>query len=216
MANFDDFDVVDLPEVDETFVEKVNKNSGWRIGTDIVPSVFYQAYFEDGAWNADDESTYRVYVEEPSEVKPEVMKKKEEAAAADPDAAPADPSANPDPNANPDPSANPDPADPNANPAPADQPAADSDAEEVDRELPLLKANKYGFAKPYEVVRLEITPSASLKDEYPFAIVVIDGKEYDLGILDEPLRFVMSKDHRVVLDWKHGEIYESFRIVVNR
>ena len=206
MANFDDFDVVDLPEVDETFIEKVNKNSGWRIGTDIVPSVFYQAYFEDGAWNADDESTYRVYVEEPSEVKPEVMKKKEEAAAADPDAAPA----------NPDPNANPDPADPNASPAPADQPAADSDAEEVDRELPLLKANKYGFAKPYEVVRLEITPSASLKDEYPFAIVVIDGKEYDLGILDEPLRFVMSKDHRVVLDWKHGEIYESFRIVVNR
>lgn len=194
MANFDEFDVVDLPEVDETFVEKVNKNSGWRIGTDIVPSVFYQAYFEDGAWNADDESTYRVYVEEPSEVKPEVVKAKaaEEAQAQEPTAEPENPD------------------------APA-EPAEDSEAqEEVDRELPLLEANKFGFAKPYEVVRLEITPSASLKEEYPFAIVNIDGKEYDLGILDNPIRFVMSKDHRVVLDWRHGQVYESFRIVVNR
>ena len=100
--------------------------------------------------------------------------------------------------------------------APA-EPAEDSEAqEEVDRELPLLEANKFGFAKPYEVVRLEITPSASLKEEYPFAIVNIDGKEYDLGILDNPIRFVMSKDHRVVLDWRHGQVYESFRIVVNR
>lgn len=210
MANFDEFDVVDLPEVDETFVEKVNKNSGWRIGTDIVPSVFYQAYFEDGAWNADDESTYRVYVEEPSEVKPEVVKAKaaEEAQAQEPATEPA----------NPDAPAEPTPADPSTEPAPADsEPAADSEAqEEVDRELPLLEANKFGFAKPYEVVRLEITPSASLKDEYPFAIVVIDGKEYDLGILDNPIRFVMSKDHRVVLDWCHGQVYESFRIVVNR
>ena len=207
------FDAVDLPEVDETFIEKVNKNSGWRIGEDIVPSVFYQAYFEDGAWNADDESTYRLFIEEPSEVKPEVVKPKaaEEAAEEPADGQSADPDA---------PAADPDaPADPSADPsAPVDnEPAADSEAEEeVDRELPLLKANKYGFAKPYEVVRLEITPSASLKEEYPFAIVVIDGKEYDLGILDNPIRFVMSKDHRVVLDWSHGQVYESFRIVVNR
>lgn len=207
------FDAVDLPEVDETFIEKVNKNSGWRIGEDIVPSVFYQAYFEDGAWNADDESTYRLFIEEPSEVKPEVVKPKAAEAEAD---APADPNADPNAPADADPSA---PADPSTDPsAPADnEPAADSEAEEeVDRELPLLKANKYGFAKPYEVVRLEITPSASLKEEYPFAIVVIDGKEYDLGILDNPIRFVMSKDHRVVLDWSHGQVYESFRIVVNR
>ena len=207
------FDAVDLPEVDETFIEKVNKNSGWRIGEDIVPSVFYQAYFEDGAWNADDESTYRLFIEEPSEVKPEVVKPKAAEAEAD---APADPNADPNAPADADPSA---PADPSADPsAPADnEPAADSEAEEeVDHELPLLKANKYGFAKPYEVVRLEITPSASLKEEYPFAIVVIDGKEYDLGILDNPIRFVMSKDHRVVLDWSHGQVYESFRIVVNR
>jgi hypothetical protein len=214
MANFDEFDVVDLPEVDETFVEKVNKNSGWRIGTDIVPSVFYQAYFEDGAWNADDESTYRLFIEEPSEVKPEVVKAKatEEAAEEPADGQEANPDAPADPDA---PATDPEaPADPDA---PADEPAADAEAEEeVDRELPLLKANKYGFAKPYEVVRLEITPSASLKEEYPYAIVVIDGKEYDLGILDNPIRFVMSKDHRVVLDWKHGEVYESFRIVVNR
>ena len=74
----------------------------------------------------------------------------------------------------------------------------------------------FPIRKPYEVVRLEITPSESLKEEYPFAIVVIDGKEYDLGILDNPIRFVMSKDHRVVLDWSHGQVYESFRIVVNR
>ena len=239
MANFDEFDVVDLPEVDETFVEKVNKNSGWRIGTDIVPSVFYQAYFEDGAWNADDESTYRLYIEEPSEVKPEVVKPKAAAAeegadepAADGDNAdaPADgQSADPDaPAADPDANASDPAADPSADAgadagadadAPADSDAdaaADESEEEVDRELPLLKANKYCFAKPYEVVRLEITPSASLKEEYPYAIVVIDGKEYDLGILDNPIRFVMSKDHRVVLDWKHGEVYESFRIVVNR
>lgn len=214
MANFDEFDVVDLPEVDETFVEKVNKNSGWRIGTDIVPSVFYQAYFEDGAWNADDESTYRVYVEEPSEVKPEVVKAKaaEEAAADEPATEPAV-----DPNASTEPAPA---ADPSTDPStdPATEPAAsDSEAqEEVDRELPLLEANKFGFAKPYEVVRLEITPSASLKEEYPYAIVNIDGKEYDLGILDNPIRFVMSKDHRVVLDWCHGQVYESFRIVVNR
>ena len=235
MANLDDFNVVDLPEVDETFIEKVNKNSGWRIGMDIVPSVFYQAYFVDGAWNADDESTYRCYIEEPSEVKPEVVKAKaaeSEAEQADPDAADPDaPAADPDANADPDapaadpdaPAADPDApaADPDANAdAPADADAdADADAaaeEEVDRELPLLKANKYGFAKPYEVVRLEITPSETLKEEYPFAIVVIDGKEYDLGILENPIRFVMSKDHRVVIDWSHGQVYESFRIVVNR
>ena len=242
MANFDEFDVVDLPEIDETFIEKVNKNSGWRIGTDIVPSVFYQAYFEDGAWNADDESTYRLYIEKPSEVKPEVVKPKAAAAeegangdnadapadgqGADPDPNASDPNAaDPnasDPNASDPNAADPNASDPNASADPADQgadagaDAADESEEEVDRELPLLEANKYGFAKPYEVVRLEITPSASLKEEYPYAIVVIDGKEYDLGILDNPIRFVMSKDHRVVLDWKHGEVYESFRIVVNR
>ena len=66
----EEFDVIDIPVVDDPELQdEVSARSAWVVGEDIVPSVYYQAYSANGAWNADDESTYRVWIEEePSEV----------------------------------------------------------------------------------------------------------------------------------------------------
>lgn len=130
--------------------ELASKESAWIVGKDIVPSIFYQMVLSEGAFDEDDESTYRIWVENESLADPEMEKGKL-------------------------------------------------------------------IAEPGEVAVVEILPSATLESEYPDVYVIIDGKEYaGLGILSQPLRFYMDRDHKVVIDWKHGEIYESFRVIVNR
>ena len=66
----EEFDVIDIPVVDDPELQdEISARSAWVVGEDIVPSVYYQAYSANGAWNADDESTYRVWIEEePSEI----------------------------------------------------------------------------------------------------------------------------------------------------
>lgn len=130
--------------------ELASKESAWIVGKDIVPSIFYQMVLNEDAFDKDDESTYRIWVENASLSDPEMEKGKL-------------------------------------------------------------------IAEPGEVAVVEILPSATLETEYPDVYVIIDGKEYaGLGILSQPLRFYMDRDHKIVIDWKHGEIYESFRVVVNR
>ena len=136
-----------------------SKKSGWIVGEDIVPSIFYQAHFMNRLDN-DTESLYRIWVETPS--KDWVI----------------------------------------------DENAAEQNEESV---LPIIGA------AVNSVARFKVVPNADLAEEYPDVIVIIDGKEYaGLDILDEPLSFYMDKDHKVIIDWVHGEVYESFRIVVNR
>ena len=136
-----------------------SKKSGWIVGEDIVPSIFYQAHFMNRLDN-DTESLYRIWVETPS--KDWVI----------------------------------------------DENAAEQNEESV---LPIIGA------AVNSVARFKVVPNADLAEEYPDVIVIIDGKEYaGLDILDEPLSFYMDKDHKVIIDWAHGEVYESFRIVVNR
>lgn len=137
-----------------------SKKSGWIVGEDIVPSIFYQAHFMNNRIDNDTESLYRIWVETPS--KDWVI---------------------------------------------------DENAEEQNEEsvLPIIGA------AVNSVARFKVVPNADLVEEYPDVIVIIDGKEYSsLDILNEPLSFYMDKDHKVVIDWAHGEVYESFRIVVNR
>lgn len=182
----DEFDVIDIPVVDsEELQDEISAKSAWIVGEDIIPSIYYQAYSASAAWNSDDESTYKVWIENPTET-PEVMAGPKDEI----DLILSDNSA--------------------TNPG-------DEGAENV-KELELVGANKLGFARPGDVAVFEITPSASLASTYAESVnVIIDGKEYSgLAILSNPLNFHMDKDHKVVIDWLHGEISESFRIVVNR
>lgn len=168
--------------------EDVVVNDVWTVGEDIVPSVYYQAFSAHSAWNADDESVYKAWIidGDPSEVE----------GFAGP-AAEIDLIANP------------------VTTEPGDD--EDEPAETNVRELLNIGANKWGVAAPNEAVAVEITPNEDLEENYPDVNVIIDGKEYaGLGILSKPVVFNMDKDHRIVIDWAHGEVYESFRIVANR
>lgn len=74
------------------------------------------------------------------------------------------------------------------------------------------EANKYGVTKLMEELEVTITPNETLKSTYPGAIVKIDGKEYDLAILDQPVKLLMSKDHRISIMWAK-DLVETFRII---
>lgn len=74
------------------------------------------------------------------------------------------------------------------------------------------EANKYGVTKLMEELEVTITPNETLKSTYPSAIVKIDGKEYDLAILDQPVKLLMSKDHRISIMWAK-DLVETFRII---
>lgn len=190
MANFD---VVDFPVLSEELKEKISKNAAWVIGEDIVPSVLYQAQFADGAWNWDDESVYRIYVKDPSEAAASIP-----APAAAEEEIPAED------------------AEPIEGEGEGDAPA-EEEASEAES-LPELRPGKFGYAELGKIAVLEITPSEVLAEKFAKCVnVIIDGKEYaGLDILSEPIEFNMTKDHRVVIDWLHGEISESFSVIVTR
>lgn len=83
----------------------------------------------------------------------------------------------------------------------------------IDPEYSNYASNKYGKTEYMEVVNVTVTPNETLKTQYPNAQVKIDGKFYDLGILDNPVEFVMSKDHKISIIWSPAELVESFRVV---
>ena len=72
--------------------------------------------------------------------------------------------------------------------------------------------NKFGLTESMEELEVTITPNENLKNKYPNAIVNIDGKFYDLGILNNPLKLFMSKDHKVSILWEEG-LVESYRFI---
>lgn len=78
---------------------------------------------------------------------------------------------------------------------------------------PNYDVNKYGPTNSMEVVKVTITPNETLKAEYPKAQVKIDGKFYDLGILDNPVELYMDKDHKISIVWSPAELVESFRVI---
>lgn len=82
----------------------------------------------------------------------------------------------------------------------------------LDPEYENYAANKWGTTKLMEEIEITITPNATLKSSYPDALVKIDGKEYDLAILDSAVSLVMNKDHRISIMWGPG-VVETFRII---
>ena len=83
---------------------------------------------------------------------------------------------------------------------------------ELSPEYENYEANKWGVTELMEEIEITITPNATLKSTYPDALVKIDGKEYDLAILDEAVSLVMNKDHRISIMWGPG-VVETFRII---
>ena len=86
------------------------------------------------------------------------------------------------------------------------------DAEDPEKTYSKIEANKYGYAEG--VVKVQITVSEQLAETYPAAIVNIDGKEYDLAKLNEPIDFYMNKNHRISIFWNVSELVETFRVVM--
>lgn len=139
-------------------------NSWGHPGEDIVPSVYYQAFRVNGAWNNDDESTW--YTFEPGEgIEPSEI--------------------------------------------------AIVDLENPEKTYGKILANKYGKPGWEDVVKVTITASEGLVEDYPYAIVNIDGKEFDLAKLDEPLELYMDHDHRISILWAEN-LVETFRVVALR
>ena len=76
--------------------------------------------------------------------------------------------------------------------------------------------NKYGNLKPFDVISVTIEPNSTLVGKFPNAIVVIDGKDYDLKYLNNPITFYMDRDHKISIKWIWGSCVETFRIICNR
>jgi len=86
------------------------------------------------------------------------------------------------------------------------------DLEDSSKTYSKIEANKYGTPEYLDVVKVKITVSSSLETAYPGALVVVDGKTYDLPYLENDINFVMSKNHRITIEWAPN-LNESFRIV---
>ena len=65
-------------------------------------------------------------------------------------------------------------------------------------------------------VSVTVTVGEKLKEFYPLAIVTIDGKNYDLAVLNNAIAFNMDVNHRISINWIAGELVETFRICPNR
>ena len=76
--------------------------------------------------------------------------------------------------------------------------------------------NKYGEIKPNSKIYVTLALSANLKSLYPKATINIDGKDYDLGLDGTIIPFIMSKDHRIQINWIYSELVETFRITCKR
>lgn len=63
-----------------------------------------------------------------------------------------------------------------------------------------------------ENIEATVTVNEDLASENPLAHVIIDGKEFDLAVLDKPVVFVMNKNHKISIAWSES-LVESFRIV---
>lgn len=69
--------------------------------------------------------------------------------------------------------------------------------------------------------KVQINVSDELVNRFPKTryfqpLVTIDGKEYALEVLDEPIVFYTNRDHRISIMWEPGKVVESFLFTVNR
>lgn len=62
------------------------------------------------------------------------------------------------------------------------------------------------------LVPLTINPNEELKAEYPGALVVIDGKWYDLNILSNPVVLNAAANHRISIVWEPKTLVETFLV----
>jgi hypothetical protein len=67
-----------------------------------------------------------------------------------------------------------------------------------------------------DTITATITASSDLAALHPQALVSIDGKEYTLGVLANPITLHMNRDHRISINWIHNELVETFLIVAKR
>ena len=71
--------------------------------------------------------------------------------------------------------------------------------------------NKYhGDSK---TIYVTIDPSIALKELHPFAIVTVNGKEYDLKYLENPIKLYMDREYKISIQWDWGTTVETFRIL---
>ena len=85
----------------------------------------------------------------------------------------------------------------------------------IEPAYPNYKYNKYGVASKNEEITVTIVANEELKAANPLALVVVDGKTYDLAYLDSAISFVMNKDHKISIHWDEN-LVESFRIVAKK
>lgn len=62
-----------------------------------------------------------------------------------------------------------------------------------------------------QIVDVKVTANEGLVSRFPLARVYVDGAEYDLGVLNKPIRFVTNKTHRICIHWLPGTV-EIFRV----
>lgn len=81
----------------------------------------------------------------------------------------------------------------------------------LDPELNNIVSNKWGMAIGDIELTVTVTPNETLKEKYPDAVVCLDGKYYDMGFLNNPIKLMMYGDHRLSIQWT-PELVETFRI----
>ena len=67
-----------------------------------------------------------------------------------------------------------------------------------------------------DTITVTIEASADLAALHPQALVSVDGKEYTLGVLANPITLHMNRDHRISINWIHNKLVETFLIVAKR
>lgn len=73
-----------------------------------------------------------------------------------------------------------------------------------------------GPIRPTDTITVEFILSKELYSKYAEdAIVNIDGREYTIDILDNPMNFYMNRDHRISIKWA-GDIIETFTFIAIR
>lgn len=204
----------------EDLIEQANANTGWPVySADIIPSIAYQAYGINDVWFWDNEGLYYNF-EAGEDVEPSTIEVK----AYVPETSESEESGEEggEGNDTTEPTGD-DTTEPTGDDTtePTDGEGGESEGEgegeETEEETyENYEYNKYGKVKFGKTVQVTITPSAQLKEQYPYAVVKINGKEHDLAYLDNPIILPMDRDYRISINWLWNRKVEVFRIICHR
>ena len=61
-------------------------------------------------------------------------------------------------------------------------------------------------------INITFTPNEELINEYPNALVVVDGKWFDINILKSPISLNAAAKHRISIVWSQKTLVETFLI----